>query len=83
MRPVCVAHAKLRTARLSWLERVVCECSIAKAARSGEREKIRGLVQRFWGESEQLAFGRRFRAASLPAYAAKVKDIVVGFMSFA
>jgi ribosomal protein S18 acetylase RimI-like enzyme len=48
-----------------------------------ERKKIREFVQRFWGEQEQLTFDRKFIVAKLPAYTAKVRSTIIGFISFA
>jgi ribosomal protein S18 acetylase RimI-like enzyme len=48
-----------------------------------EREKIREFVKQFWGEEEQLTFDRKFIVAELPAYLAKSRNNVIGFVSFA
>ena len=47
-----------------------------------ERKTIQEFVKRFWGEEEQIAFGRKFIVAKLPAYAAKKGKSVIGFISF-
>lgn len=47
-----------------------------------ERNRIRELVQRFWGEEKQLTFDREFVVAALPAYSAKVGNDIIGFISF-
>lgn len=59
------------------------EYLIAKVAEAKERQKIREFVKRFWGEQEQLTFGRKFIVSELPAYIAKVKKRMAGFISFA
>ena len=56
--------------------------TVRKIVGEKERSAVRKYVRRFWGEEEQLAFGRRFAVAELPAYVAKVQDLVVGFISF-
>jgi len=58
------------------------EYTVGKAASEGERKKTQKLVKRFWGEQEQLAFDRRFMVAELPAYVAKAKNDVAGFVSY-
>ena len=46
-----------------------------------EREKIREFVQRFSGEEEQLTFDRKIMVAELPAFAAKLENNIIGFIS--
>jgi len=58
------------------------EYSIQKMVLDEEREKIRELVQRFWGEEEQLIFDRKLLVAELPAYTAKLGNDIIGFISF-
>jgi len=48
-----------------------------------EKAPIRGFVKRFWGEEEQLTFGRKFLVSELPGYVAKVEENIAGFISFA
>jgi len=48
-----------------------------------ERETIRKMVKRFWGEPEQLTFNKKFVVAELPAYAAKSENSIIGFISYA
>lgn len=66
----------------SHLNKSELEFTIHKVVSEGERSAVRKLVRRFWGEEEQLTFDRRFIVAELPAYAAKVQDDVIGFISF-
>jgi len=48
-----------------------------------EKETIREMVERFWGEPEQLTFDREFVVAELPAYVAKTENNIIGFISYA
>jgi ribosomal protein S18 acetylase RimI-like enzyme len=79
---VCGEHAKLRTVCPSCIEKTTLEYTVNKVALNEEKEKIRELVQRFWGEQEQLTFGRKFMVAELPTFAAKLENAVIGFVSF-
>jgi len=75
-------HVKLRTVCPLCTEETTLEYTIDKVVLNKEREKVRKLVQQFWGEEEQLAFGRTFIVAELPAYAAKSENIIIGFVSY-
>lgn len=81
-RLVCGEHAKLRVICSKCVSKKPLEYSIVKATVQELREEIRLMVKRFWGEEEQLAFDKKFYVAELPAYAACVKKIVIGFVSF-
>ena len=81
-RTLCVEHVKLRTTCPSCTKRTTLEYAIEEVTSAKEREEIRKLVQRFWGEEEQLTFDRKFIVAELPAYVAKVKKDIIGFVSF-
>jgi ribosomal protein S18 acetylase RimI-like enzyme len=56
---------------------------IYKVLTQEEKSQVPELVRRFWGEEEQLAFGKRFIVAELPAYVARANGNLVGFTSFA
>ena len=79
---VCGEHAKLRTTCPSCIKKTIVKYTIDKATSEKERKKIRGFVQRFWGEQEQLTFDRKFMVAELPAFAAKLENNTIGFVSF-
>jgi len=79
---LCAEHAKLRTVCPSCIKETTVEYSIYEAVLNEKREKIRELVQRFWGEEEQLTFDRKFRVAELPAYTAELENNTIGFISF-
>ena len=79
---LCVEHVKLQTVCPSCTKRTTLEYTIEKVTSAKEREEIRKLVQRFWGEEEQLTFDRKFIVTKLPAYVAKVKNNIIGFISF-
>lgn len=80
---LCMEHLKLRTACPSCMKKTTLEYTVNKVALNEEKEKIRELVQRFWGEQEQLTFDRKFMVAEQPAYTAKLKNNIIGFVSFA
>lgn len=84
-KPLCMEHTNLRTVCSSCIstEEVAHEYTITKALLNKEKKKIREFVQRFWGEEEQLTFNRKFTVTKLPAYIAKAKNNIVGFVSFA
>lgn len=76
-------HAKLRTVCTSCIKKTTLNCTIDKVTLDKEREKIREIVQRFWGEEEQLTFDRKFIVTELPTYLAKSGNDIIGFVSFA
>ena len=82
-KPLCAEHLKLRTVCPSCIKKTTFEYMISKVASDEERKKVRELVQRFWGEEEQLTFDRKLLVAELPTYAAKVENNIIGFVSFA
>jgi ribosomal protein S18 acetylase RimI-like enzyme len=79
---LCVEHLQLRPACPYCIKKTTLEHAVNKVTSDEEREKVRELVQRFWGEEEQLTFDRKFMVAELPTYVAKVVNNVVGFLSF-
>ena len=81
-KPLCAKHARLETVCASHLKKSELEFTVHKTVTEGEKSVVRKFVRRFWGEEEQLTFGRRFAVAELPAYVAKVQDGVIGFISF-
>jgi len=81
-RLLCMEHVKLRTVCPSCVKKATLEYMMDKVNMDKEREKIRELVQRFWGEQEQLTFDRKFTVAELPTYVAKVENNIIGFISF-
>jgi ribosomal protein S18 acetylase RimI-like enzyme len=81
-KPLCAKHARLETVCASHLKKSELEFTVHKTVSEGEKSVVRKFVRRFWGEEEQLTFGRRFAVAELPAYVAKVQDGVIGFISF-
>jgi len=83
-RLICGEHTKLRTVCTSCIKKAALNCTIDKVTLDKERKKIREVVQRFWGEEEQLTFDRKFIVAELPTYVAKKSgNDVIGFVSFA
>ncbi len=80
---LCTDHLRLRTVCLSCIKKTTFEYTISKVASDEGRNKVRELVQRFWGEEEQMTFDTKFMVAELPTYAAKVQKIIIGFVSFA
>jgi ribosomal protein S18 acetylase RimI-like enzyme len=80
---VCGEHVKLRTTCPSCTGKQSLNYNITRVVSGKEKETIRMLVERFWGEPEQLTFDRKFIVAELPAYLAKSGNIIIGFASFA
>jgi ribosomal protein S18 acetylase RimI-like enzyme len=79
---MCGEHTKLRTSCPSCLKKTALNYSISKAVLNKEKQKIQEFVKRFWGEEEQLTFDRKFIVTELPAYLAKSKSNIIGFVSF-
>ena len=80
---LCPKHSRLRTVCKSHVRQKRLAYKIRKLSSAGEEKTVRELVKLFWGEDEQLTFGRKFTVSSLPAYIAEVKSKVVGFVAFA
>lgn len=80
---VCGEHAKLRIVCRLCMKKTAIKYTIDEVKSEKEREKIREFVQRFWGEQEQLTFDRKFMVAEQPTYIAKLKNKIIGFVSFA
>jgi ribosomal protein S18 acetylase RimI-like enzyme len=79
----CEQHSKLETLCPSCSKKSKMKTSISKMTSESERREIRRLVQRFWGEQEQLCFDRKFVVTELPAYGVHAKNKMVGFVSYA
>ena len=82
-RVTCAKHTRLRPVCPSCAKKNTIGFGIAKAVSERETAKIRELVKVFWGEEEQLTFDKKFVAAKLPAYVARVDKDIAGFVSFA
>jgi len=80
---LCGEHAKLRTACPECAKKTKLEYTIDRATSEEKKKEIGGFVRGFWGEEEQLTFDRKFKVTELPAYVARFKDSVVGFISTA
>jgi ribosomal protein S18 acetylase RimI-like enzyme len=80
---MCAEHVRLRSICNACSSKSAEKYIVKKAISISDRKKIKDLVPLFWGEQEQLAFDRVFRVAGLPAYIAKVRGEVAGFVSFA
>lgn len=78
----CGEHVKLRTVCLSCIGKQSLNYSINKVILEEEKEAIREMVKRFWGEHEQLTFDKEFVVAELSAYVAKTEDNIIGFISY-
>jgi ribosomal protein S18 acetylase RimI-like enzyme len=78
---LCAEHLKLRTICPSSIKKTTFDYTISKVALDKERKKVRELVQRFWGEEEQLTFDRKLLVAELPTYAAKIENTIIGLIS--
>ncbi len=81
-RLLCPEHVRLRTVCESCAREKKAMYALAKATLRDHKE-IKRLVQLFWGEQDQLTFGKLFTVAELPAFVAKIGKKVIGFVSFA
>jgi ribosomal protein S18 acetylase RimI-like enzyme len=79
---LCGQHVQFRTICEKCVRRQIIDYTIEKTTQE-ERESIRKFVRKFWGEEEQLTFGRKFIVSELPGYVAKVLEKTVGFISCA
>jgi len=78
---LCSSHARLQ---------LVCHSCIRKhrivyrlrRATAKDRDVIGNLVRIFWGEPEQVMFGRTIRVEEQPAFVAGVRGGVAGFVSY-
>ena len=80
---LCGEHAQLRIACPECVKKTKLEYTIDRATSEEKKNEIGGFVRGFWGEEEQLTFDRKFKVTELPAYVARFKDSVVGFISTA
>ena len=80
---LCEEHVQLRTACPECAKKTKLEYTIDRATSEDKKNEIRGFVRGFWEEEEQLTFDRKFKVTELPAYVARFKDTVVGFISTA
>jgi ribosomal protein S18 acetylase RimI-like enzyme len=81
-KPTCLRHTRFRTTCPSCIKTKTAKFRINDAT-SDDKTQIRKLVTRFWGEQEQLTFDRTFNVTKLPAYAARIDENVVAFLSYA
>jgi ribosomal protein S18 acetylase RimI-like enzyme len=79
----CAEHTKLQTLCPPCTNKTTLNYTINKATLNKERKKIQEFVKKFWGEQEQLTFNKKFTVAKLPAYVAKYRNTIIGFISFA
>ena len=79
---LCGEHVKLGTVCSLCVIDSKMNAKIGKLRTDVERNAIRELVQQFWGEQEQITFDRKLTIAELPAFVAKVRDKVIGFVAF-
>ncbi len=82
-KPLCTQHTKLKTTCPNCTKKTTLKHTINKANTNKQKNQIQQFVKRFWGEQEQLTFNKKFTVAKLPAYIAKVKNRIIGFISFA
>lgn len=81
-RLACGKHIKLRTVCPSCISKQSLNYNINKVTAEEDKETIREMVTRFWGEQEQLTFDMKFIVVELSTYAAKVENNIIGFVSF-
>jgi ribosomal protein S18 acetylase RimI-like enzyme len=81
-RLACGEHVRLRTVCPSCVSRQFPNYSIGRVASEEEKEAIQKMVNRFWGEPEQLTFDKKYVVPELPAYTAKSENKIIGFIAF-
>ena len=69
-RTICPEHKKKATLCYTIKEKATCD-----------KAEIRQIVEKFWGEDEQLTHDRTFDVLDLSGYVAKTKEGLVGFVS--
>jgi ribosomal protein S18 acetylase RimI-like enzyme len=79
---LCFDHVRFRTICPECIEKAAFRYSIRRIT-SKDKEEIRGIVEKFWGEDEQLTFDRRFKISQLPGYVAKTKNKIIAFITTA
>jgi ribosomal protein S18 acetylase RimI-like enzyme len=67
---ICPEHKKKATLRFTIKEKASCD-----------KAEIRQIVEKFWGEDEQLTHDRTFSVPNLSGYIAKTKEALIGFVS--
>ncbi len=82
-KPLCPEHSKFRVVCSSCIKKIPLKYRINKLVKNKERDEIRKLVKLFWGEEEQLTFGKESIVAELPTYVAKSENKIIGFVSSA
>jgi ribosomal protein S18 acetylase RimI-like enzyme len=82
-RLLCGKHAQLRTTCPECTKKTKLKHTIGRATSHEERKDIEEFVRAFWGEEEQLTFDRKFMVTQLPAFIARFKDRLIGFISTA
>lgn len=86
-RLACTVHTKQQTVCLTCVKkeetrREETGCVVVRATSKREKDEIRKLVTKFWGEEEQLTFDREYNVLEQHAYCAIVREKIVGFISF-
>jgi ribosomal protein S18 acetylase RimI-like enzyme len=69
LRTICLEHKKKATLRYTIKEKAPCD-----------KAEIRQIVEKFWGEDEQLTHDRTFDVPNLPGYVAKTQEVLIGFV---
>ncbi len=79
-RLLCSKHLRIGTVCPECIRKTRLKYAI-KSPGPDDRKTIRKFAKRFWGEEEQLTFGRFLSVAELPGYVAKKENKVLGFIS--
>jgi len=77
----CGVHTQLRPICKECIKKEPRKYFIREATVE-DKEAINSLVELFWGEPEQVTFGREFIVKDLPAFVAVSEDKIVGFISY-
>lgn len=78
---ICGNHAYFGTICQNCIKKEKIDFFIYEASHE-DKEAIGKLVEFFWGEPQQTAFGKTILVREQPAFVAVVKDKIVGFVSF-
>ena len=78
---LCSSHIRLRLVCHSCVKEHRIAYRLRRAT-AKDRDVIGNLVRVYWGESEQVMFGRTIRVEEQPAFVAGVHGDIAGFASY-
>jgi GNAT superfamily N-acetyltransferase len=81
-RLVCEGHIQLRPVCTSCVKSNRCDYSI-RESKEEDRNEIKRIVMLFWGEPDQLSFGKKYVVDELSAFVVESTGRIVGILSYA